>query len=336
MILLAVAIVLLCAANLLLGSVSIPPSAIVNLLLHGGDGSAEMSVYYNILFSARLPQTVTAAVGGAGLAVAGLQMQTVFHNPLAGPSVLGITSGASLGVALLVMLSGLVGGSLSSLGYLGEGAVTVAAITGALAVMAVIVFLSRRVRGNVTLLIIGMMIGYMAGAIIGVLKFFSDDEDVRSYVIWGLGSFSRLSGNDVWYFAVLSLLLQPFAFLLVKPMNLLLLGEEYARNLGLNCRRARLLVILSSGIQTAVVTAFCGPIMFLGLAVPHLCRGMLRTSDHRLLVPSCLLFGSGLALFCNLLSRLPGMDGVLPVNSVTALVGAPVVVSVLLKKKARE
>jgi iron complex transport system permease protein len=233
-------------------------------------------------------------------------------------------------VAILVMLSGLVGdGFLSKIGYLGEGAVTVAAVVGGLSVMAIIVALSRHVNSNVTLLIIGLMIGYIAGSLIGVLKYFADEEEVRSYVLWGLGSFSRVSGDSVWHFALLSLLIQPIAWLQVKPMNLLLLGEEYATNLGLNCRRARLLIILSSGIQTAVVTAFCGPILFLGLAVPHLCRGLFRTSDHRLLMPSCLLMGASLALFCNLLSRLPGMDGVLPVNSVTALVGAPVVVSVL-------
>ena len=334
MLLLVVAIILLFFLNLLLGSVAIPMGSVFNILL--GSGS-ESDIWQNIVLKSRAPQSLTAMVAGAGLAVSGLQMQTVFRNPLAGPSVLGISSGASLGVAFVVLLSGSVGGvALSSLGFFGEVALTVAAIIGALSVMALIVYVSQRVHGNVTLLIIGVMIGYVATAIIGVLKFFSVEEDIRAYVIWGLGSFARGSGNQVVVFVVIMAVLLPLSFLLIKTLNLLLLGDAYAKNLGLNIKRARLLVIVCSGVLVAIVTAYCGPISFLGLAVPHLCRGIFRTSDHRILMPASLFAGAALALLCNLVARMPGFEGALPVNSVTALVGAPVVIYVLFRKKRGE
>ena len=226
--------------------------------------------------------------------------------------------------------------ALSRLGYLGDAALSIAAIVGALAVMALIVWVSQKVKGNVTLLIIGVMIGYVANAIIGVLKYFSVEEDIRAYVIWGLGSFSRVSGDQMVLFIVLMLILLPLSFLLIKTMNLLLLGDGYARNLGLNIKRARLWVISCSGVLVAIVTAYCGPIMFLGLAVPHLCRAIFRTSDHRILMPASLLCGAALALACNLIARMPGFEGALSVNSVTALVGAPVVASVLFNKRKGE
>ncbi|MDD4434348.1 MAG: iron ABC transporter permease, partial [Parabacteroides sp.] len=300
-------------------------------LMHTGD---EPQVWQNIILKSRVPQSLTALVAGAGLAISGLQMQTVFRNPLAGPSVLGISSGASLGVAFVVLLSGSLGGvALSKLGYVGEIALSVAAIAGALSIMALIVYVSQKVKGNVTLLIIGVMIGYVANAIIGVLKYFSVEEDIRAYVIWGLGSFSRVSGDQVILFVILMSALIPLSFLLIKTMNLMLLGDGYARNLGLNIRRSRLLVITSSGVLVAIVTAYCGPIVFLGLAVPHLCRAIFHTSDHRILMPAVLFAGASLALVCNLIARMPGLEGALPVNSVTALVGAPVVASVLFRKR---
>jgi len=287
-----------------------------------------------IVMNTRLPQTLTALACGAGLAVAGLEMQTVFHNPLAGPSVLGISSAASLGVAFVVLLSGTIGGGIMSrFGIFGNTALTLAAIAGALAVMMLIVWLSQKVQGNVTLLIIGVMIGYIASAIIGVLKYFSSEEDIRAYVIWGLGSFARVTGGQVYVFTGLMALLLPFCMLLAKPLNMLLLGEQYAISLGLNIRRARLLIITSSGVLIAIVTAYCGPIMFLGLAVPHICRGLFRTDDHRLLLPATLLCGASIALVCNLIARLPGFEGALPINSVTALIGAPVALWVLLRRK---
>ncbi|MBQ6750669.1 MAG: iron ABC transporter permease [Bacteroidaceae bacterium] len=316
--------------NLLLGTVKIPVDSILRILI--GDESVS-EIWRNIILSSRVPQALTATVAGAGLAVSGLQMQTVFRNPLAGPSVLGISNGASLGVAFVVLLSGSLGGvALSRLGYLGDAAMSVAAIVGALAVMALILYVSQKVKGNVTLLIIGVMIGYLATAIIGVLKFFSAEEDVKAYVVWGLGSFARVSGDQMMLFVLLMVGLLPLSMLLSKTMNLLLLGDYYASNLGLNLRRARLLVISCSGILVAIVTAYCGPIMFIGLAVPHLCRALFQTSDHRILMPATMLTGACLALVCNLVARMPGFEGALPVNSVTALVGAPIIASVLFRR----
>lgn len=327
-------LILLCIVffilNLLLGTVRIPVDAVVRTLF--GDDSVQ-EIWRNIILSSRVPQALTATVAGAGLAVSGLQMQTVFRNPLAGPSVLGISSGASLGVAFVVLLSGSLGGvALSRLGYLGDAAMSVAAIVGALAVMALILFVSQRVKGNVTLLIIGVMIGYLATAVIGVLKFFSADEDVKAYVVWGLGSFARVSGDQMMLFVGLMTCLLPLSSLLSKTMNLLLLGDYYASNLGLNLKRARLLVISSSGILVAIVTAYCGPIMFIGLAVPHLCRALFQTSDHRYMMPATMLTGAALALVCNLLARMPGFEGALPVNSVTALIGAPIIAMVIFRR----
>lgn len=334
MLLIMASIFLFFFLNLVLGSVSIPLRAVWNILWGTGNESV---IWQNIIWKSRVPQALTALVAGAGLSVSGLQMQTVFRNPLAGPSVLGISSGASMGVAFVVLLSGSLGGvALSKLGFMGEIALTIAAIAGSLSIMALIVFVSQKVRGNVTLLIIGVMIGYIANAVIGVLKFFSVEEDIRAYVIWGLGSFARVSGDQMTLFICIMVVLLPLSFLLVKTLNLLLLGDAYARNLGLNIKRARLLVITCSGVLVAIVTAYCGPIIFLGLAVPHLCRGMFRTSDHRILMPASLLAGASLALVCNLIAHMPGFEGALPVNSVTALVGAPVVMSVLFNKRRNE
>lgn len=333
LLILLVAILVLTVVNLLIGSVKIPLEDVCRILT--GDDSNE--IWANIIFSSRLPQALTAIMAGAGLAVSGLQMQTVFRNPLAGPSVLGISNGSALGVAFVVLLSGRIGGvALSRLGYLGDAAMSVAAIVGALGVLILIVWISNRVKGNVTLLIIGVMIGYLANAIIGVLKFLSPEEDVKAFVVWGLGSFSRVSGDEMVLFVVLMTVLLPLTMLLVKTMNLLLLGDRYAANLGLNIRRSRLLVILSSGVLVAIVTAYCGPIMFIGLAVPHLARALFRSSDHRVLMPATALCGAVLALFCNLIARMPGFEGVLPVNSVTALVGAPVIAAVLFRKRNNE
>lgn len=317
--------------NLLLGTVRIPMTDILRILW----GNHEVSeIWYNIVWSSRVPQALTATVAGAGLAVSGLQMQTVFRNPLAGPSVLGISNGASLGVAFVVLMSGSFGGvALSRLGYLGDVAMSLGAIVGAMLVMLLILYVSQKVKGDVTLLIIGVMIGYLANAVIGVLKFFSPEEDVKAYVVWGLGSFARVSGDQMLLFVILMCVLLPLSMLLVKPMNLLLLGENYARNLGLDVQRQRMLVIASSGVLVAIITAYCGPIMFIGLAVPHLARSLFHTSDHRLLMPGSALVGACLALVCNLIARMPGFEGALPVNSVTALVGAPVIASVLFRRK---
>jgi iron complex transport system permease protein len=332
-IILIASIIVLLIVNLLIGTVKIPIVDVCRILGGGGDNE----IWTNIIFSSRLPQALTAIVAGAGLAVSGLQMQTVFRNPLAGPSVLGISNGSALGVAFVVLLSGRLGGvALSRLGYLGDAAMSVAAIIGALAVLLLIMWVAQKVKGNVTLLIIGVMIGYLANAIIGVLKFLSPEDDVKAFVVWGLGSFSRVSGDEMVLFIVLMCILLPLAFLLVKPLNLMLLGDNYAANLGLNIKRARMLIIISSGVLVAIVTAYCGPIMFIGLAVPHLARAIFRTSDHRLLMPATALCGAALALLCNLIARMPGFEGALPVNSVTALVGAPVIAMVIFRRRKHD
>lgn len=333
-ILISVSILVFFILNLVLGTISIPVSAIWNILF----GSKEESIIWqNIIWKSRFPQTLTALVAGAGLSISGLQMQTLFRNPLAGPSELGVSSGASLGVAFIILLSGSIAGTaLIKMGLFGEIAISIAAVIGAMAVMTIIIVISRYVKGNVILLIIGVMIGYIATAIIGVLKFFSNDEDVRAYVIWGLGSFSKVSGNQVYTFVCIMAILIPLSFLLIKTLNLMLLGEGYARNLGLDIRRARLYVIICSCVITAIITAYCGPIVFLGLAVPHLCRTIFVSSDHRILMPAVALTGASLALFCNLVARMPGFEGALPINSVTALIGAPIVISVLFGKRKNE
>ena len=228
--LIILSIVVFLFLNMVLGSVRIPMSAVWHIFTGTG---GEPQTWQNIIWKSRFPQALTALVAGAGLSISGLQMQTVFRNPLAGPSVLGISSGASMGVAFVVLFSGSIGGvALSHLGLFGEVALSIAAVAGSLSVMALIVFASHKVKGNVTLLIIGVMIGYLANAIIGILKFFSVEEDIKTYVIWGLGSFSRVSGNQMMLFVTIMAILIPLSFLLVKTLNLLMLGEGYARNLG--------------------------------------------------------------------------------------------------------
>ncbi len=299
-------------------------------------GSVEIGseLWNTVVMTIRLPQTLTAMSCGAGLSVAGLLMQTIFRNPLAGPSVLGVSSAASLGVAFVLLLSGAVGGtSLSHFGIIGNAAIIIAAIVGSLCVMVIIVWLSRKVEGNATLLISGVMIGYIASAIIGVLKAYANEEDIHAYVIWGLGSFSRVSGGQVGVFVSLIAILLPLTMLLAKPLNMMLMGDLYALNLGLNVKLYRMWIIAAAGILTAIVTAYCGPIMFLGLAVPHIARGIFRTSNHRILLPATLICGVELSLLCNLISKMPGANGILPINSVTALIGAPIALYVLLKRK---
>ncbi len=333
-IIISLLILLLFVLNLILGTIHIPTEAVCDILM-GGDGGS--MVWRNIIFKSRMPQTITAIIAGAGLSISGLQMQTVFRNPLAGPSELGVSSGASLGVALIILLSGrIAGGALSGMGIFGEVAVTTAAIIGALAVMSIILAISQYVRGNVTLLIIGVMIGYITTAIIGVLKFFSTDEDVHGYVIWGLGSFSKVSGGNIAPFLSIMAILIPTSYLLIKSLNLMLLGDGYASSLGLNIRRARRWIIISACAITAIVTAYCGPIVFLGLAVPHLCRTIFATSDHRVLMPAVTLMGALLAMACNLVARMPGFEGALPINSVTALIGAPIVIYVLFERHTQQ
>ena len=323
---LCLVIVVLFASNLLLGSVSIPAEDVMRILL--GDTNEKASWRFIILES-RLPQAITAMFCGASLAVSGLMLQTVFRNPLAGPSVFGINSGAGLGVALVMLFLG--GGlSVGSLQFSGFAAVLIAAFFGALAVMAVIFFFSTLVRSHVMLLIIGIMIGYISDSAISLLNFFATDEGVKSYMVWGLGSFGGVSMANMPVFVGVSLFGLSGALLLIKPLNALLLGDRYAENLGVNIVAVRNWLLVVTGLLTAVTTAFCGPVAFIGLAVPHMARLLLTTDNHRQLLPATMLCGAVVALVCNLLCFLPGDGGVIPLNAVTPLIGAPVIIYVIL------
>jgi len=324
-------IILFFVLNIAVGSVYIPFPDVIKILL--GQGS-DNQVWVNIILKSRLPQTITACLSGSGLAIGGLLMQTLFRNPLAGPSILGISSGASLGVAFVIMFVGNIGGfAFSGIATIGNFAIVFAAFAGSVLVLFLILFLARKVKNNAMLLIIGIMVGYISSSLVGVLQFYSISENVHAFAIWGLASFSNISWIQMKLFVPVILIGLFFSFLLIKPLNMLLLGENYAKNLGLNIRKYRLLIILVTGILTAVITAFCGPVAFLGLAVPHLARMLYSTSNHKVLVPGVLFFGALLALFCNLIARMPGFDGALPINAVTSMIGAPIVISVILKKK---
>ncbi len=295
------------------------------------------NINYKILFKSRMPQSFTALLAGAGLAVCGLQMQTLFRNPLAAPSVLGISSGASLGVALVVMLSSAFGITILSSGLLiGNIAILIAAFCGAMVVLMLIMFFSIRIKNNATLLIIGLMISYITSSVVSVLEFYSSEESVHKFVVWGLGNFSNITNYQLMIFAPIVLFMIVLSIFMSKTLNTLLLGENYAENLGLNVKRARLKIIIVTGVTTAVITAYCGPIAFLGLAVPHLTKLLLPTSDNRILMPSVVLMGALLASICNIVSRMPWSDGTIPVNAVTSLIGAPIVISIIVSSYSKK
>jgi iron complex transport system permease protein len=313
-----------------MGSISIPVSDTLHILI-GKGGDVKPSWQYIILQS-RLPQAVTALLAGGALAVSGLMLQTAFRNPLAGPGVFGVNSGAGLGVALVMLLFGgsISAGSISLSGFV---AVLLAAFTGAMTVMAVIFFFSTLVRNSVMLLIIGIMIGYLSNAAIALLNFFATDEGVKSYMVWGMGSFGGVSLQMLPAFSVITLAGLAGAVLLIKPLNALMLGDNYAENLGIHIMRTRNWLLVVTGVLTAIVTAFCGPVAFIGLSVPHIVRLLLRTDNHRMLLPATILAGAVVALLCNLLCVMPGESGVFPLNAVTPLIGAPVIIYVVAKGK---
>lgn len=273
-------------------------------------------------------------LAGAALAVSGLMLQTVFNNPLAGPSILGINAGASLGVAVVLLLTGgTLGGSFSGTPLGGYLAVVAGAFAGASLVLAVIIFFSTLVRSNVMLLIIGLMVGYITSSLISLLNFFASAEGVFSYTMWGMGDFSGVSLEQMPYFGGPVAAGLAVSLLLVKPMNALLLGERYAENLGVRVRRVRIWMLAATGLMTAVTTAFCGPVSFIGLAVPHMARLLLGSSNHTILLPVTLLLGAAVALFCNLCCTLPGGSSVLPLNVITPVLGVPVILYVIVNQK---
>ena len=327
--LLALCTVALLAASLFCGSVHIPASEVINILF---GGEAEKAAWRHIILESRLPQALTALLSGAALAAAGLMLQTAFNNPLAGPDVLGINAGAGLGAAIVLLLFGgliptgnlFLGGSLT---------LVAAAFVGALLVTLLILCFARRLRNHAMLLIIGMMVGYVVSSIVSLLNFFSTAEGVQSYMMWGMGNFGGVSRQSLPLFTTLILVGLAIAISLVKPLNALLLGERYAKNLGVNIRRTRSLLLLSTGLLVAVTTAYCGPINFIGLAVPHMARLLLGTGNHRSLMPTTILCGSAIALLCNLISTLPGDNGLLPLNAITPIIGAPVIIYVIIRFK---
>lgn len=318
--------------NLLNGSVRIPAGDVVSILFTSSPEclAAHPSWQYIVLES-RLPQALTALLCGGALAVTGLMLQTAFRNPLAGPDVFGISSGAALGVAI-VMLA--MGGSVATELYSVSGfvAVVMAAFVGAMIVTAIIFFFSTIVRNSVMLLIIGIMVGYVSSAAIELLNFFSTEEGVKSYAVWGMGDFGGVSMDVMPLFATVILIGLVLSVLLIKPLNALLLGEQYAESMGINTRRTRDILLLVTGLLTAITTAFCGPIAFVGLATPHIARLLLGTGNHRRLLPATILCGSAIALLCNFVCYLPGDASIIPLNAVTPLIGAPVIIYVLVKK----
>lgn len=321
-------ICLLLMLNLLVGSVVIPTQDVLAIL--GGQDVGKPSWQFIILQS-RLPQALTALLCGAALSTSGLLLQTSFQNPLAGPSIFGINSGAALGVALvMLLLGGSVSTALFSVG--GAWAVLLAAFVGAMAVTGIIFMFAQWVKSSVMLLIIGMMIGYLASSAIALLNFFATQEGVKSFTMWGMGNFGGVSLSQLPMFTGAIVVGLVGSVLLIKPLNALLLGETYARNLGVDVRTVRSWLLVITGWLTAVTTAYCGPVAFIGLAVPHLARLVIGTDNHLQLLPITMAMGALIALLCQLVCVLPGSQGILPLNAVTPLIGAPVIIYIIWKR----
>lgn len=325
-------LVLCLGLHLATGSVFIPLPDVLSVLL-GGD--PEKPVWAQIILQLRIPRTITAMLAGAALSIGGLQMQTLFRNPLADPFVLGISAGASLGVAIVAMgASGLgLAAAMAAAGIGADISIAAGASVGAAAVFAIVMLVARRVESNMTLLILGIMFGYLTSAVVSVLMHFSVAEQVHGFVVWTFGSFAAVTWAELWVLVPVVFIGLIIAVGLIKPLNALLLGPEYARTMGLSVRGARFFIIGGTSLLAGVVTAFCGPIGFLGIAVPHLCRTMLSTSDHRMLVPCCILLGAIVAILADIVAQLPGTSAVLPLNAVTSLVGAPFVIWIILRQR---
>lgn len=327
---LIIIIVLLFLFNLFIGTITIPFEDLLDIIFGNNTDSTNSVIVLNY----RLPQAITALFAGAALSVSGLLMQTLFKNPLADPSMLGVSSGAGLGVSIIVLLTGIIGEkALVSFGLWADLSVSIAAFVGASMVLLLLLLFSFKLKNMTSLIIIGLMISYLAGSITDIMKYFSMKEDIHAFVIWGLGSFSAVGSSKIWFFTISISIGLILSILLIKKLNIIILGDTYAENLGLNIRKNNIAIILISGFLTAIVTAYCGPISFLGLAVPHLTRFIFRTSDHRILLPTTMLMGMSVSLLCNIVARIPGFEGNLPINAVTAFIGAPVVIWVILRKR---
>lgn len=325
--LLAVLTLLLVVLNLFHGSVQLPFETVWNVIF----GQDESSTEAFIILQSRLPQTVVALLSGAALAVCGLLLQTIFSNPLADPSILGINSGAGLGVGIVILV---MGGSVisSTFSFSGFFLIVLAAFIGASAVMLLLLFFSNFVRSNLMLLIIGIMISYAVSSVISLLNYMAAADSLQAFMMWGMGSFNGVSLEQLLPFSMVMVIGLVASLALVKPLNAMLLGENYAANLGINIRRTRTLLLIVTGLLSAVTTAFCGPIAFIGLAVPHIARLILGTANHRQLLPVTLFCGSTVALLCNFICILPGDKGLIPLNVVTPLFGVPIIIYVLLSK----
>lgn len=321
---LAVAVFLL---QLVLGSVSIPFSDVVSIL-SGSDIANE--AWRNIIIESRLPGALAALFAGAGLSVSGLQMQTMFRNPVAGPYVLGISAGASFGVAIFILAASAFG--LSEVHLFSSWSIIIAAAAGAILIFFINFLISFRLNDVVAILIIGLMIGGGISALIEILQSLSSNEALKSYVLWSFGSFRYVNLSQIFYLASIVMIGVVFSFFLSKPLNLLLLGDTYATSSGLNIQTAKIQLVLCTSILAGSITAFCGPIGFVGLAVPHLARAVFKTADHKILTPACALTGAVICGLCNVLAATPGSDYVLPVNAITSLLGAPVVIWIILKQ----
>ena len=326
--LLVAGIIVLFAMSLIVGSVRIPLADVCDILFDKFEGKESWKY---IVMENRLPQALTAMLCGASLAVCGLMLQTAFRNPLAGPDVFGISSGAGLGVAIVMLF---LGGSVSTTMFTVSGflAILTSAFIGAIVVTMIILFLSTMVRNSVLLLIVGLMVGYVSSSAVALLNFFASEEGVKSYMVWGMGNFGGVSMNHMLLFALLCLVGIIASIFLIKPLNIMLLGTQYAESLGINIRQIRNLLLVTVGLLTAVTTAFCGPVSFLGLAIPHMTRLLLHTENHQILLPCTILCGAVIALLCNLICYLPGDGGIIPLNAVTPLLGAPIIIYVIVKR----
>ncbi|UKM64683.1 iron ABC transporter permease [Flavobacteriaceae bacterium GSB9] len=315
--------------NISLGSVSIPLKSIFNSLF---GLPTETESWHHIILNYRLPKALTAIIVGSGLSISGLLMQTLFRNPLAGPFVLGISSGASLGVALIILGSSVLGGIFAAL-FVSKWGVVIAASFGSFLVLLAVLTVSIKVRDTMAILIIGLMFASITAAIVSVLSYFGSAEQLQQYIFWGFGSLGNLSWEDLAILFVLFSIGLLVSIICIKPLNSLLLGENYAKSLGLNIKKSRLTIIIATSLLAGTITAFAGPIAFIGLAIPHITRQVFNTSNHKVLLPAVLLFGSIVMLICDSIAQLPSSDFTLPINAITSLVGAPIVIWLLTRKR---
>lgn len=328
-ILLSILLITFLLLNISLGSVAIPIKDILNSLT---GGIASKDSWKIIIIDYRLPKAITAIMVGSGLSICGLLMQTLFKNPLAGPFVLGISSGASLGVSLLILGSGLFGGIISAFSFY-NWALPIAASLGSFLVLSAVIIAANRVRNTMSILIIGLMFGSLTSAIISVLSYFSEAEQIQQYQFWSFGSLGDLTGKKLIVFGIIYSISLLGTFSIIKPLNSFLLGESYAKSLGINIKKSRNIILIITSLLTGVITAFSGPIAFIGLAVPHIAKIIFSTSNHKTLLPAVALIGAIVLLICDSIAQLPTSEYTLPINAITSLFGAPLVIWLLIRKK---